>query len=146
MAGVSGLSFAEVTTPHASLTHTHTHPSPLPTTRLCADSLGPQAPDYIDALVNIFQSLVQIGAGLSHNREWRDIFEDLLDRVALPLQEIAMTPNEFDKLLRHVERNAQTLALSEEGWAAFRRSFRRFSEHGLVAANILLSSTAASPS
>ena len=122
-------------------------PAP-PTPRLFADALphpGQQSPEYVDALVGIFQSLIQIGAGLSHNREWRDVFEDLLDRIALPLREVGMKPSEFDRLVRYVERNVQALALSEEALAAFRRSFRRFSEHGLLASNILLTSMIVSP-
>eukprot|EP00035_Acanthoeca_spectabilis_P038431 m.52999 g.52999 ORF g.52999 m.52999 type:complete len:398 (-) comp9136_c0_seq1:75-1268(-) len=46
----------------------------------------------------VVPSLFQIGAGLSHSRELRDIFEDVMDNVVIPCQGAQCTPEDV-KLL-----------------------------------------------
>jgi len=48
---------------------------------------------------SIIKSLLQIGANLSQSREFRDLFEDLLTKVAEPLEELGVTTLELNEFL-----------------------------------------------
>lgn len=48
---------------------------------------------------NILKALMQIGANLSQSKEYRDLFEDILDKVHEPLKEIGLDLEDCSRLL-----------------------------------------------
>jgi hypothetical protein len=63
-------------------------------TLLCSVDLDASSSRISGAFVEVVPSLFQIGAGLSHSRELRDIFEDVLERVVLPCQRAGCTSDD----------------------------------------------------
>ena len=47
-----------------------------------------------DAFFEVVPTLFQIGAGLSHSRELRDIFEDVVERVVVPCKRAGCTSDD----------------------------------------------------
>eukprot|EP00041_Stephanoeca_diplocostata_P037980 m.1464721 g.1464721 ORF g.1464721 m.1464721 type:complete len:374 (-) comp25135_c0_seq8:4829-5950(-) len=75
----------------------------------------------------VVPSLLQIGAGLSHSRELRDIFEDLVDKVIAPLQSSACGTSDIDLLYNGLLQSYQQLStLSPDLRTRFEPTLTRF--------------------
>jgi len=55
--------------------------------------------DNSGRLRSLLKSLMQIGANLSQSKEYRDFFEDVLTKVAEPLEEAGLTLNDMRSFL-----------------------------------------------
>lgn len=93
--------------------------------RVIAEKLRHLDSERINAIVNLCSATINLGAGLSYSKEWRDIFEDLQERVAVPLAELRWQPLEFGAVLQHIAASANSLGLAEDVKATFRRAFPR---------------------
>lgn len=82
--------------------------------------------DRMDERMQILSGTLQIGAGLSNSREWRDIFEDLMERVAMRLADLRWPPDDFGQVLQDIAANQHTLGLSDDMRSLFRRVYSRY--------------------
>eukprot|EP00043_Microstomoeca_roanoka_P013072 m.127680 g.127680 ORF g.127680 m.127680 type:complete len:352 (-) comp15660_c2_seq1:33-1088(-) len=62
----------------------------------------------------VIKAILQIGGGLSYTKEWRDIFEDLMQDVVVPLRADNWTIPEVNHLMKVVQRSFPALPLSAE--------------------------------
>mmetsp|Transcript_21900 Transcript_21900/g.57166 ORF Transcript_21900/g.57166 Transcript_21900/m.57166 type:complete len:414 (-) Transcript_21900:66-1307(-) len=76
---------------------------------------------------SVVPSLFQIGAGLSHSRELRDIFEDVVDNVVIPCQKAACSREDVKLLFSALQvAYSQLTTLPPETRVAYAPVVRRF--------------------
>eukprot|EP01147_Barroeca_monosierra_P000544 gene544-3862_t len=80
----------------------------------------------LNRVMPVLKAIVQIGGALSYSKEWRDIFEDLMQEVAFPLRTMNWSVSETTRLMKALNATFQSLPLPQEFLVRSAETFQTF--------------------